>query len=136
MKAGIAGVGIWGAGIAGWQEYCQQPSGSERLTTADCEPPPVTMIPPREKRRVPMIARLAIEAGHQACTMAGREPADLATVFASCMADTQVTDYMCRTLNTAEKAMSPTLYSRKSTSHRCARSSASTCPSVGTANVG
>lgn len=110
MRGSIAGVGVWGSGIRGWADFANQPAGVERLTVGECEPPPVTMIPPREKRRVPMMSRLAIEAGYQACEMAEIEPAGVATVFASCMADTQVTDYMCRVMNTSGKAMSPTRF--------------------------
>lgn len=110
MKAGIAGVGVWGSGIGGWIDFIAAAPGAGGLESGRCEPPPVTMIPTREKRRVPMISRIAIEAAHQACEMAGADPAELATVFASCMADTDVTDYMCRTLNTVEKAMSPTRF--------------------------
>ena len=111
MKISVSGIGIWAHGIANWEEFHdwrQSPDTSS--LAAEATAPPADIIPPREKRRVPLITRMAIEAGIQACRMASIDPGEATTVFSSCMGDTDVTDYMCRVLATPEKAMSPTKF--------------------------
>ena len=78
--------------------------------------PPVTLspkpdiIPARERRRSPLCVRMAVEGAAQACEQAKLLPAELACVFASSMGDLEITDYMCRTLATDAKLLSPTKF--------------------------
>ncbi|MGH6886984.1 MAG: beta-ketoacyl synthase chain length factor [Geminicoccales bacterium] len=67
-------------------------------------------IAPRERRRAPKAVRMAIEVMSQACAMAGREPASVATVFSSAMGDMQITDYMCSALAATPREISPTRF--------------------------
>ena len=53
---------------------------------------------------------MAIEVMDQACKMAAVEPSGVASVYASGMGDMQITDYMCRTLATAPRSVSPTKF--------------------------
>jgi hypothetical protein len=53
---------------------------------------------------------MAVEVAAQACEQARLPPADIACVFASGMGDLQITDYMCRTLATDSKLLSPTKF--------------------------
>ena len=53
---------------------------------------------------------MAIEVMDQACKMAAQDPSEVASVFGSGMGDMQITDYMCRTLATAPRAVSPTKF--------------------------
>jgi len=72
--------------------------------------PAPAQIPDRERRRAPLIVKLAVEVAHQACNMAGVDKHDVMTVFASAMGDTDITDYMCRTLAGPAKILSPTRF--------------------------
>ena len=111
MKIRVSGIGIWAHGIANWEAFQDWRQSPDTLSpSAEATAPPADIIPPREKRRVPLITRMAIEAGIQACRMASVDPGQATTVFTSCMGDTDVTDYMCRVLATPAKAMSPTRF--------------------------
>jgi len=111
MKIRVSGIGIWAHGIANWAAFKEWLHSTDTISwSAEATVPPADIIPPREKRRVPFITRMAIEAGMQACRMAAIDPGQATTVFSSCMGDTDVTDYMCRVLATPEKAMSPTKF--------------------------
>ena len=111
MKISVSGIGIWAHGIANWEAFQDWRQSPDTLSLpAEATAPSADIIPPREKRRVPLITRMAIEAGIQACRMAAIDPGQATTVFSSCMGDTDVTDYMCRVLATPEKAMSPTKF--------------------------
>jgi hypothetical protein len=110
MKLQIGGVGIWSTGILDWREFERVRQAGYVLPEAEKVAPQADIVPARDKRRVPVIARMAIEAGLQACRMAKAEPENIATVFASCMSDNESTDYLCRVVVSPEQAMSPTKF--------------------------
>ena len=109
MRIRVSGIGIWTHGITNWAEFLQQQQAPASISVP-ATAPAADIIPAREKRRVPLITRMAIEAGIQACRMAAIDPGLTTSVFSSCMGDTEVTDYMCRVLATPEKALSPTKF--------------------------
>jgi len=53
---------------------------------------------------------VALEVALAACRAAGREPAELPSVFASTHGDLAITDYMCATLAEDPRAISPTKF--------------------------
>lgn len=111
MIVNLSGIGLWTATTPNWSEFTKQviDTDTNPVDVASAAPP-ADIIPVREKRRVPLIARIAIEAATQACEMADADPGEVNTVFTSCMSDTEVTDYMCRALATDEKILSPTRF--------------------------
>lgn len=112
MQLNMLGAGVWGPGFCDWTSFMELLGGAEKVPTD----PPVTLspkpdvIPPRERRRSPLCVRMAVEVAAQACRQAGLSPADIACVFASGMGDLEITDYMCRTLATDTKLLSPTKF--------------------------
>lgn len=72
--------------------------------------PQPLLLPPNERRRAPDTVALAVEVAQAACTKAGRDPALLASVFASTYGDMAITDYMCGTLAKAPTTLSPTRF--------------------------
>jgi hypothetical protein len=69
-----------------------------------------SILPPNERRRAPDTVAVALEVAQAACVNAGRDPAQLATVFASTYGDLAITDYMCSTLARAPTTLSPTRF--------------------------
>lgn len=112
MQLNVLGVGVWGPGFCDWTSFIELLGGAEKVPID----PPVTLspkpdvIPARERRRSPLCARMAVEVAAQACEQAELSPADTACVFASAMGDLDITDYMCRTLATDTKLLSPTKF--------------------------
>ncbi|HET6603317.1 MAG TPA: beta-ketoacyl synthase chain length factor, partial [Xanthomonadaceae bacterium] len=65
------------------------------------------LLAPTERRRAPATVAVALQVAQAACAMAGRDPAQLPSVFASTHGDLAITDYMCATLATDATALSP-----------------------------
>ena len=81
LEVGVAGFALWNPAVP-------------------ARPQPA-ILPPNERRRAPDSVAVALEVAQAACLKAGRNPARLATVFASTYGDLAITDYMCSTLATA-----------------------------------
>jgi hypothetical protein len=82
---------------------------------AICHPAPgarpqPSILPPNERRRAPDTVAVALDVALQACVNAGRDPAQLPSVFASTYGDLAITDYMCSTLARAPLTLSPTRF--------------------------
>jgi Beta-ketoacyl synthase, N-terminal domain len=90
LEVGVAGFALWNPAVA-------------------ARPQPA-ILPPNERRRAPDSVAVALEVAQAACLKAGRNPARLATVFASTYGDLAITDYMCSTLATAPTTLSPTRF--------------------------
>lgn len=103
----VAGIGVWSKHFSGWEQFCSVLAGD--ASPEACALKPET-IPANERRRAPLSVKMAVEVMDQACRSAGLEPAGLATVFASVYGDIQITDYMCRTLASAPRTVSPTKF--------------------------
>lgn len=111
LRCKVIGLGAWGPGFNQWQEL------SARLlqdTISDDEwqsvAPKPAVIPANERRRSPLPVKIAVETSSQALEMSGLSSADVACVFGSGLGDTEITDYMCRVLNTELKQLSPTKF--------------------------
>lgn len=104
---GVAGVGVWHERFSSWEEFCTVLAGGAGAEASVLKP---ETIPANERRRAPLSVKMAVEVMDQACRSAGLDPAGLATVFASVYGDIQITDYMCRTLATAPRTVSPTKF--------------------------
>jgi beta-ketoacyl synthase-like protein len=111
----VDGIGIWAPGIADWSELQRVLSAGD-IAAPDIErnpenaKPAPAILPPTERRRAPEPVLLASEAASQAATMAGRDPATLASVFTSTHGDLAITDAMCATLAVDPRELSPTRF--------------------------
>lgn len=105
MRFSISGVGAWGAGVASASDI-----GSTDGALDEVKIPRPAVIPPRELRRSPAASRLAVEVASQACQAASQDSANMRSVFTSSLGDSDITDYMCRTLAGSEKLLSPTKF--------------------------
>jgi hypothetical protein len=108
----LVGIGAWGPAFNNWAELqalFATPSIGDDLQWATQVPKP-EIIPANERRRAPLPVRAAVEVSWQALQQAGLASSDVACVFGSGLGDTEITDYMCRVLTTAEKQLSPTKF--------------------------
>ena len=90
LEVAVLGVAVWNS-------------------AADTKPQP-SLLPPNERRRAPDTVAVALQVAQAACANAGRDPAQLPTIFASTYGDLAITDYMCRTLAVAPATLSPTRF--------------------------
>jgi hypothetical protein len=103
----LAGIGVWSERFSNWEQFCATVRGEPVAIEPKLQP---ELIPARERRRAPLCVKMAIEVMDQACRMADADRSSVATVFGSGMGDMQITDYMCRTLASDPRALSPTRF--------------------------
>lgn len=107
----LSGLGVLGPGFADW------PSAAailrrERIHTP--EPtvlPAPALLPAAERRRSGRVVKLALAVAAQACTLAGKDPAELPSVFTSSGADGHNCHELCEALARPLREISPTRFS-------------------------
>jgi len=105
----VEGIGFWAGGLPDWDAARAFVIDGTLPVGAAAKPAP-QLLAPNERRRAPDSVALALEVAQAACTMAGRDPSTLASVFASTHGDLAITDYICDTLAGAPETMSPTRF--------------------------
>lgn len=107
LEIQIEGIGFWAPGWPDWDTLCEGLRLGRAPTEGMPAKPVATMLPQAERRRAPDPVLIACEVSAQACAAAGRDGDALATVFASTHGDLVITDYMCSTLASAPRELSP-----------------------------
>lgn len=106
----VEGVGFWASHLPGW-EFARSVLRAEQVAAATPVARPAPgVLPPNERRRAPDSVAIALEVAGQACAAAGRDPASIASVFASTYGELAVTHYMCETLAQSPTLLSPTKF--------------------------
>lgn len=110
----IESIGVYAPGFPSWEELSAELRSVEPINSSsfdeNCKGPKPNIIPTNERRRAPLSVRIAVESSWQAACRADLNPADMNSVFGSALGDTALTDYMCRVLASASKALSPTKF--------------------------
>jgi len=101
------GWGVWSTFFSNWRQFSAGLRGGNWQSGTSAQP---TLIPAKERRRAPQSVKTAVEVMDQACEMAAINPKDVAVVFSSSMGDMQITDYLCHTLSTPPRLVSPTRF--------------------------
>ncbi|MGY0799857.1 beta-ketoacyl synthase chain length factor [Lysobacter sp. A286] len=109
LTATIEGIGFWADGLPSWDAACAFVVDGTRPATAPKRPSP-QLLAPNERRRAPGTVAVALEVALAACEAAGRDPAELPSVFASTHGELAITDYMCATLASQPETISPTRF--------------------------
>ena len=109
LVAGIEGIGFWAPGLPSWQAACDFVANGTLQDDAPARPAP-RLLPANERRRAPDTVAVALEVALAACEAAGADPATLPSVFASTHGDLGITDYICTTLASDARALSPTKF--------------------------
>ncbi len=110
MRIEIRGIGVWGRGMCNWPEFCALVAAGADGAAAQWQAPAPEAIPTRERRRSPLMVKLAVEVACQACDMANVDRRDVASVFGSSMGDGEISDYLCRALASESQVLSPTRF--------------------------
>ncbi len=106
----VAGIGIYAPGLTGWAVAAAALRGGAVPELSDPPRPAPPLLPAAERRRAPDTVLYAAQAAAEACAMAQADPATLPCVFSSTQGDIAITDYMCSTLATAPRELSPTKF--------------------------
>ena len=108
MKLYVSGIGIWSDLAQDWEQL--KTALAENSDTDPAGIPRSELIPRAERRRAPKTAKLAVEVAEQACRMAKADISETASVFTSVLADTEISDNICRALALPQKILSPTKF--------------------------
>jgi hypothetical protein len=109
LSATIEGIGFWSNGLPDWDAARAFVRDGALPEGAPARPSP-QLLAPNERRRAPETVAVALEVALAACNAAGRDPRVLPSVFASTHGDLGITDYMCATLATDPRSISPTRF--------------------------
>lgn len=110
LTAWIEGIGLLGPGFDNWTQAAPILRGETPHVAARTVLPAPALLPPAERRRAVPIVKATLAAGLEACAMAGREAATLATVFSSSSGDGQNMHAICETLASDQREISPTRF--------------------------
>ena len=110
MRAFVEGVGLVGPGLRGWAEGRRVLAGDEPYRPAPTAVAASELLPAAERRRTGVPVKLALAAGLEAFAGAGRDPASVATVFASSGGDCDNVHLVCEALAAPERQVSPTRF--------------------------
>lgn len=109
LRACIDGIGFWAPGLPSWDAARAFALDGTRPEAAPARPSP-QLLAPNERRRAPETVAVALDVALAACVAAGRGPAALPSVFASTHGELAITDYMCATLASDPRSISPTRF--------------------------
>ncbi|HJW47700.1 MAG TPA: beta-ketoacyl synthase chain length factor [Lysobacter sp.] len=109
LHATIEGIGFWAQGLPNWDAARAYANTGVLPAEPPARPSP-QLLAPNERRRAPETVAVALDVALAACEAAGRDAAALPSVFASTHGDLAITDYMCTTLASDPRSMSPTRF--------------------------
>lgn len=110
MRVYIEGIGLRADGLDGWDAAMAVLKGDRPYASAPVNFPPITLLPPNERRRMVTTVKLALAVGIEAFAHAQREPRETATVFASSGGDGETIDEILRSLAADQIEVSPTRF--------------------------
>lgn len=110
MRAYLRGVGIFAAGLNGWNAAAAVLAGEKPYEFSESNLPSPEILPPAERRRAASTVRCALAVAHEAMSMSGIAPDSVASVFASSGGDGDTLHQICEALALPERAVSPTRF--------------------------
>jgi hypothetical protein len=110
LHVAIAGVGVLGPGLSGWDQAATVLRTPSDWTAAPTVVPVPDRLPSAERRRASVGVKAAIAVADQACAMAGAAVNGMATVFTSASGDPDACHVMCEALARPERLLSPTRF--------------------------
>ncbi|WP_447771536.1 beta-ketoacyl synthase chain length factor [Variovorax boronicumulans] len=106
----IEGPAFWTPTLPGWEAARAAFRGEGALADPPAKRPSPQVLAPAERRRAPDTVALALEVAAAAIAGADRNAADVPCVFTSAHGDLSINDYMCSTLASDPKMLSPTKF--------------------------
>jgi len=110
LHIGVAGVGLLGPGLSDWVHAVPLLRTPSDWTSSPTAVPAPERLPPIERRRASVAVKAAVVVADQACSMAGLDATDVATVFTSASGDPAICHAMCEALAKPERLVSPTRF--------------------------
>ncbi|WP_338664977.1 beta-ketoacyl synthase chain length factor [Pararoseomonas sp. SCSIO 73927] len=110
MRCRIAGVGLLGPGLPGWEASRPVLTGEVPWEPGPVALPPPAALPATERRRTSASVRLALAAAAEAVAASGLPAGELETVFASSNGDGAVVGAILEALSGGDGAISPTQF--------------------------
>ena len=110
MRVHVEGIGLCGPGLDGWAESARILAGKRDYVPAETRVPQPALLPANERRRAVRTVRLALAVGAEAFAAAGRDPAGIATVFASSGGDGETIHQILEVLASSSRELSPTKF--------------------------
>lgn len=114
VTAYIAGIGVYGPGLPGWQTARGLLQNAAGYAPAPMQLPTLDVLPPAERRRVGLAVKLALAIGFDALAQGNAsfqpEIERLPTVFVSTSGECETTHQLLEALATTERAVSPTRF--------------------------
>jgi len=106
----LEGVGLLGAGLAGWTAAAPLLAAPATYTEAPPIIPAPDCLPPAERRRVGALVKIALAVGREAVAHARRDAATLANVFSASAGDGENCNAICEALAGSDRLISPTRF--------------------------
>jgi len=111
MKVQMLGCAVWGPGLPDWATAAKVLGGHAAYDRSAVRDPSPVELPPNERRRLPVTARVALGVGMEALRAAQIEDMEnVATVFTSCGSDGEITHQICDGLAHVPPEISPTRF--------------------------
>lgn len=110
LTAYIDGIGLLGPGFNGWPGSRAILTGQAGYLYQPTVLPPAIALPPAERRRCGPIVKLSLAVGFEAAAAAGRNCAELPTVFSASSGDGDNCHQMCQMLASDDRQISPTRF--------------------------
>lgn len=110
MHVWLAGVGVVGPGLPGWEASRAVLAGARVYVHAPTAYAVIESLPANERRRLGVPVRLAVSAGLDAFRHARVDPKSAATVFTSSGGDGENVNRICESLASVEREVSPTRF--------------------------
>lgn len=106
----IEGLAFWAPTLPDWTSAKAAFRGEGALSDPPVKRPAPMVLAPAERRRAPDTVALALEVAAAATAASGREARELPCVFVCSEGDLTINDYMCSTLASDPKLLSPTKF--------------------------
>lgn len=110
MRVFVNGIGLIAPGLNGWNASAPILTGNTSYVAAPLTIPALEILPPAERRRTPVVVKLAIAASSEALANAAQLAAETASVFTSSGGDGDVIHQICETLTQPGREVSPTRF--------------------------
>lgn len=110
MRVYVAGVGLVGPGLPGWNTGRRVLAGVDQYVSSRTVYAPIESLAAAERRRLGVPIKLALGAGLDGFANSGADPQATATVFTSSGGDGENVHRLCLTLASSDRQVSPTRF--------------------------
>jgi hypothetical protein len=110
MRVYVEGIGLCGLGLDGWAASLPVLTETEEHVPTPIRVPPSALLPANERRRAPLIVKIALAVGAEAFAAARRDPVETASVFTSSGGDGDTIHELLNVLASPERELSPTRF--------------------------